>query len=601
MNSSRRHDLKRFRSRAVAVVAALVLTLGPALTALAHPLGNFTVNRYSRIELSPDRVSVRYVVDMAEIPTFQETPLIDLNRDGQIDASERAAYLKTKTEQLRQGLSLQIDGKLAELAVTAQEISFPAGQGGLSTMRMVIDLAAPTRSAGGTHTLVYRDDNYADRLGWKEIIIRGSGVTLSQSSVPATDRSAELTAYPEDMLTSPLDQREAHASFALGSGPLARSTGVGEAGSLVPPVDPTAGAPRANILDRSRDDLAALIATQELSLPVVLLALVAAAGLGALHSLSPGHGKTVVGAYLVGSRGTARHALFLGLTVTLTHTAGVFALGLVTLFASQFILPEQLYPWLSLLSGLFVALIGISLFVTRLRAFFAGRTGMREHVEHAHDAVNGEAAAPGQIQNDIEARPRGLPSATHRQLRPRAYSGRGLPSPPTPLPKAERGAVQPPLLYGERAGVRGAPGHSHAHDHAHDAGHVHTHPGGRAHSHLPVDKNGNVVDTISWRNLLALGISGGLLPCPSALVVLLAAISLHRVAFGLLLIVAFSAGLAGVLTAIGLLLVYAGRQFERVRAPGGLVRLLPAGSALVVTALGMVILFEALGQVGLLR
>jgi len=101
--------------------------------------------------------------------------------------------------------------------------------------------------------------------------------------------------------------------------------------------------------------------------------------------------------------------------------------------------------------------------------------------------------------------------------------------------------------------------------------------------------------------LLALGISGGLLPCPSALVVLLAAISLQRVALGLLLTVAFSAGLAGVLTGIGLLLVYAGRQFERVRAPGGLVRLLPAGSALVVTALGMVILFEALGQVGLLR
>jgi nickel/cobalt exporter len=507
----------------LAMAAALVLTLGPAVSALAHPLGNFTVNRYSRIELWPDHVTVRYVVDMAEIPTFQEMPLIDLNHDGQIDAGERASYLKTKIEQLRQGLSLQIDARPVTLAAAAQDISFPAGQGGLATTRVVVDFAAPIASAAGSRSLAYRDDNYADRLGWKEIIIRGSGVTLAQSSVPATDRSAELTAYPNDMLTSPLDQREAHATFMLA------------AGSAPAPADPTAGAPAANILDRSRDDLAALIATEELSLPVVLLALVAAAGLGALHSLSPGHGKTVVGAYLVGSRGTARHALFLGLTVTLTHTAGVFALGLVTLFASQFILPEQLYPWLSLLSGLFVALIGVSLFVTRLRSFFADRAVALDHADDAH-AHNHEHGGD----------------------------------------------------------------HTHAADHEHAHGDGHTH-GSHSHSHLPVDASGKVIDTISWRNLLALGISGGLLPCPSALVVLLAAISLHRVAFGLLLIVAFSAGLAGVLTAIGLLLVYAGRQFERVRAPGGLVRLLPAGSALVVTALGMVILVEALGQVGLLR
>ena len=615
MNDSGKLPLKHIRTMALAALAALMLALGPAAAALAHPLGNFTINHYSRIELSPEHVTLRYVIDMAEIPTFQESALIDLNHDGQLDANEGAAYLKTKAEQLRQGLSLQVDGQPAALAITAQSITFPAGQGGLPIARMVIDMAAPagTRLAaaptGASHTLDYRDNNYADRLGWREIILRASGVTLAQSSVPSTDRSAELTAYPEDMLTSPLDVREAHATFALGAGAAPSA-----------PVQ-VAGAPAANILDRSRDDLAALIATQELSLPVVLLALVAAAGLGALHSLSPGHGKTVVGAYLVGSRGTARHALFLGLTVTLTHTAGVFALGLVTLFASQFILPEQLYPWLSLLSGLFVALIGMSLFVTRLRSFLAARSAeraagsaartglisLREPTPAIAFAGTGTASAASSISSGgVRAlTPSHFHASGHDLTAAHSHAaGDGL---PTAHSHAAGELVQPhshehPHDDSPVHSHAGEPAHSHSHEQPHSGGTgMHSHAGGRPHSHLPVDAQGNVIATISWRNLLALGISGGLLPCPSALVVLLAAISLHRVAFGLLLIVAFSAGLAGVLTAIGLLLVYAGRQFERVRAPGAIVRLLPAGSALVVTALGVLILIEALTQVGLLR
>lgn len=672
---------KHLRAITLAALAALMFALGPARSALAHPLGNFTVNHYTRIELTPEGITLRYVVDMAEIPTFQESALIDLNHDGRLDPGESAAYLKTKAEQLRQGVSLQVDGQPAALEITSESITFPAGQGGLPTTRMVIDMAAGTRpqaavppagaaGSGGSHALDYRDNNYADRLGWREIILRGTGVTLAHSSVPSTDRSSELTAYPEDMLISPMDVREAHATFAPGAG--------------VAPASPSqiAGAPAANILDRSCDDLAALIATQELSLPVVLLALIAAAGLGALHSLSPGHGKTVVGAYLVGSRGTARHALFLGLTVTLTHTAGVFALGLVTLFASQFILPEQLYPWLSLLSGLFVALIGISLFVTRLRSFLTARAAeraaggamrpgrvslLKPAPALALAAAGAAAAVPARIRGRAQAL---MPSRFHASCKDApALSVHEFNDPPVTHSHAvadvpslahfrESSGHAAPLSHSvadslsstgvpeshdatARHSYAGTDGASSAHDHRHGDGHVHTHPGepahshshvqphsdspvdahpgepahshsnghthmhshagGRPHSHLPVDAQGNVIDTISWRNLLALGISGGLLPCPSALVVLLAAISLHRVAFGLLLIVAFSAGLAGVLTAIGLLLVYAGRQFERVRAPGALIRLLPAGSALVVTALGMLILIEALGQVGLIR
>lgn len=503
-----RDHMRHTKLTLIALLIALIAAMGSVQIGLAHPLGNFTINRYSRIELANEQIRLRYVVDMAEIPTYQEMQLIERNHDGQVDEAERTSYLQQKVPQLRQGLNLQVNGKSVALNLVLQDLSFPPGQGGLPTLRLVSDWSTPFTPTQGPQQLDYRDDNFADRLGWKEIVIRADHVKLIRSSVPATDLSAELTKYPDDMLSSPLNQREAHATFELTAA--SASAPAGDLGPVTP---------RPNVLDRSRDQLAALIATQELSLPIILVSLVVAFGLGALHSLSPGHGKTIVGAYLVGSRGTARHAIFLGLTVTLTHTIGVFALGLVTLFASQFILPEQLYPWLSVISGVLVVLIGMSLFATRLRSFLAHRS---------------------------------------------------------------------------------EPEHAHAHDHHHTQG-AHDHAHAHGHSHLPLDAQGNVIDALSWRNLLALGISGGLLPCPSALVVLLSAIALQRVAFGLVLIVAFSAGLAGVLTGIGLLLVYANHLFARLQAPGQLARLIPVGSALVVTALGIVILAEALVQVGVLR
>jgi ABC-type nickel/cobalt efflux system permease component RcnA len=252
--------------------------------------------------------------------------------------------------------------------------------------------------------------------------------------------------------------------------------------------------------------------------------------LGALHALSPGHGKTVVAAYLVGSRGTARHALFLGATVTATHTAGVYALGLVTLLLSEYVLPERLYPILEVASGLLVVGIGGWLFASRVRDALA----------RSNAPVPALVSVPGH-----------------------SYT-------PT---------------FGSRR-------HDHAHNHGH--GHVqelvHSH-GGSTHSHRPPGADGRPV---TWRSLLALGVSGGLLPCPSALVVLLSAIALHRVAFGLLLIVAFSLGLAGVLVGIGLVVVYAQGVLGRVGVGGGLAtRLLPLASAFLIMVAGLVITVQA--------
>ena len=245
---------------------------------------------------------------------------------------------------------------------------------------------------------------------------------------------------------------------------------------------------------------------------------------GAMHAMSPGHGKTIVGAYLVGSRATPQHALFLGLTATIAHTTGVFALGLVTLFASEYILPEQLYPWLSFLSGLIVVAIGLNLFINRL-----GSVQLLRKLPFGHSHT-------GHHHHDHS--------------------------------------------------------HHHHHDHSHHH-HEHEHSHGD-HSHLPPGADGSPV---TWQSLLALGISGGLLPCPSALVLLLSAIALGHIGFGLVLVLAFSLGLAGVLTGLGLLLVHAKRLFQKLPTQLQLVRVLPAVSALCIALIGLGITTQSLMQI----
>lgn len=270
----------------------------------------------------------------------------------------------------------------------------------------------------------------------------------------------------------------------------------------------------------------------------LLLAIAGAFVWGAMHAMSPGHGKTIVGAYLAGSRATPQHAIFLGLTSTITHTTGVFALGLLTLFASEYILPEQLYPWLSFLSGLMVAAIGLNLFINQLgktrRLKKWGFDSSHTHHHHEHDHSH---------EHDHHH--------THH--------------------------------------------HEHDHSHGHDHHHEHSHS---EHSHLPPGTDGS---PITWRSLLALGISGGLLPCPSALVLLLSSIALGRTGFGLMLVLAFSLGLAGVLTALGLLLVYAKRIFQIFPTQLRFVKILPMVSALCVALIGLGITTQALVQIGLVR
>ena len=427
---------------AVLVVVAAAL-LAPA-AASAHPLGNFTINRFSRVEVSGHQLYVRYVLDMAEIPTFQA---------GHIDARAYARRIARNAE-------LVVDGKAVPLVPLGTALAHPPGAAGLRTTRLEVILAGPTLSR--KVSISYQDNNYKDRIGWKEIVV----------GPKARSTSDELRAYPKNLLQSPLDITSVKTQLAPTGGP------------DVPPAlssGKTLEAP-----DRVADaGFSKLIGRHHLSALVILASLAAAFFWGMAHALSPGHGKTIVAAYLVGRRGTPWHAAALGAIVTATHTIGVFALGLVTLALSAFIVPEQLYPWLNLISGVLVVAIGATVFRSRFR-----------HRGHTHD---------------------------------------------------------------------------HHHHHEHEAP--------------------------SRGSLVAVGITGGLLPCPSALVVLLAAISLHRVAFGMLLIVAFSAGLALSITGIGLVAVYAKRVFKRASFEGRLVRLLPAASALVILAAGLAMTARALPKV----
>lgn len=516
---------------AVMILAAFIFSISFATATLAHPLGNFTVNHFVRLDVGFERIGLRYVVDMAEIPAFQELRAADVDGDGSTSGAELEAYLEQMAGKYVDGLSLSVDGTRIPLKLTTKKLTTPAGAGGLPTLRAECDYEGMTPAAGasGTHRLRFKNINHRERTGWREIVVHSAfGIAVFDSSAYGNGVTDEIKAYPKDVLAAPLDERVAELSFARGEAP------AGTTALLTRDGRPAGG---------SRDRLAELTVAPEVTPAVALLGLLIAMALGALHAFSPGHGKTVVGAYLIGSRGTPRHAAFLGLMVTITHTIGVFALGLVTLFASQYVVPERLFPILSFVSGGIVVVIGLSLFVRRLRAAL-GHAGPA-HASHDH------------LQHDP--------------------------------------------VHDDHAHVHDLPHHEHPHhEHAGDSSvahpHVHSH-GGRAHSHLPPGADGAPV---SWRSLLALGISGGLLPCPSALVVLLSAISLHRVGYGLLLVVAFSLGLAATLTAIGLAFVYAGRfmKLSATASSSRLVRALPAVSAFVIMCVGVVVCYEALAQAG---
>src|SRR5262245_4181842 len=380
------HKLFSWLSAVSLLIASIFLV--PCLST-AHPMGNFSINHFSALEVHARFIRVSYVLDMAEIPTFQE--MQDYELTPQPEHSSVTVYRERKVQELLQGLWLQVSGRTLPLTVHASAIAFPPGAGGLPTLRISAVYEASLAETKGQ--LVYEDRNYPQRAGWKEIVATASDdATLTASSVPADSRSNQLTAYAADLLQAPPQDLRASLSFtafasAQASPPASRSVSVPLVNSRTPE---TAQTPR-NLLTE-------LMTTGQLSAGVIVFSLLVAIGLGAFHALEPGHGKTLVAAYLVGSQGTAWHAILLGLIVTASHTIGVYALGGVALFASHYVLPEQLYPWLVFISGLLIMSIGIVLLIHA----WQGRFGPHDHghlhsPDHHHDHPHDHEQGPAHV------------------------------------------------------------------------------------------------------------------------------------------------------------------------------------------------------------
>ena len=463
------------RSLSVVGIVALVV-LWPAV-ASAHPLGNFTINLYSGIQLTPGQVRIDYVVDMAEIPTFQEMADIDANGDGQTSDAERAAWAGREALRLLPNVSLSIDGRPVSLGVASSSMRFRPGQGGLPILRLETTFAGPIQASGA---LTYRDGNYPGRIGWREITASGQdGVALPKSSVPGGSVSEALLSYPQDLLSDPLHVTRASVAFTPG---------------VSAPAAPAARAAAGARPGVTGGTFASLVS--HTGLPLVALSILLAMAFGAVHALGPGHGKTLMAAYLIGAGGRARHAVAVGGAVAALHTTSVLALGLVVLSAERWFPPERIYPWLGLASGLVALGLGAALLVSRLAAWTNAAHHASEHV-HRHES----------------------------------------------------------------------------HDHAGDPG-------------APV---------LSRRGLTALAVAGGILPSPTALVVLLASIAFHRALFGLVLIAAFSLGLAGALIMVGILALRAREMVSR-RMSSRLAPLLPALSASAIALLGLFLTVRGLTQ-----
>ena len=536
--------MRAIKPLSFASAICLLVFFSMAPSTFAHPMGNFSINHYSKIIPGAHAIEVDYIIDMAEIPTFQqmqESAVVPKAGDPSL-----VPYLQRESEAMKQGLSLLADGKPLILQAVSRQAIFPPGAGGLPTMKMgfVYIATLPGDLKDSPVLLRYRDDNYPDRAGWKEIVaVNGSGATFVSSSVPTTDRSLELTNYPTDMLHSPPQTLE--ASLSIKAAPVGIQAGhkselqAGKGWLATGNIASGSVLLKANSQGTPRSAFTELISSKRTDFLFMAMAALIAAVLGGFHALEPGHGKTLVAAYLVGSHGKARHAVLLGAIVTASHTISVYALGIITLYASQWILPERLYPWLGIGSGLLVAGLGFTLFIRRYLA-----TESHADNGHVHDHAH-----------------------SHRHN-----------------------------WYGAHVDEVGAHSQSDLieNDHDHGKGHDHSH---RSEHEIPP-----ATRELSLSGLFALGITGGIVPCPAALVVLLGALAFHRVAFGLFLIVSFSAGLAAVLISLGLAMVYAGRFMSRFGAQGPLTqRWLPLASSAVITVIGVTLTLQSLVTAGVFR
>jgi nickel/cobalt exporter len=571
---------RRLSRRRLGVLSALVVPLFawgvPA--ANAHPLGNATVNHYDGLQVYPDRIVDSAVEDVAEIPTFQRKRDIDRNGDGLLSLAERATYAGSQCSALSAGVSLQVDGKPITWRVSRSSYAERPGAIGLPAARLECRLES-AKALSGSGELAFDDEWDGQGIGWHEVTAIGTGVSVKNSPFPAASISDELRKYPNDLLSSPLDVRRGTLKVESG--------GTGSTYALAKRL-PVAG-PAVRALNSLATEFNRTVGAKHLTVGVGLLALLLSLALGAGHAFLPGHGKTIMAAYLVGRRGRLRDVVTVGATVTITHTAGVLLLGLAITTTASFA-PTQAEQYLGVISGLIVAGVGLGLLVSALRR--RKRPVLPAALRQAPD-VDG-------VATDLHPSPAAHVHATAVSTdAAHAEAGIVLAKTTHDHPHTGRPHVHAEDQDHPHPHVH-APDHAHATEHDHDHDHaqtsaVHPHRWGRTHSHAPPEGG------FSRGGLVGLGVAGGLVPSPSALLVLLAATALGRTAFGVLLVLGYGVGMAGALSVAGLLLVKLRGRLDRLTASSRLARadrllaVLPVLTALLVLAVGAGLTLRALG------
>lgn len=529
-------------SRARVLVATFLVALttlavvGPAGRAAAHPLGNATVNHYDGLHLYPNRVTDMAIEDIAEIPTVQRKPLIDTNHDGQIASTEAATYAQSQCAALARADAISIGSRRLTWSVVSSSYGERPGAIQLLIGRLSCQLSAKVSLTRPARVAI--SDNWDSAgIGWHEITAVGTDVQLQGSPFPAASISDRLLHYPNNLLSSPIDVR---------SGTIATTPGAGASTYAV-----TQHIPGANFLVRALNHVTngfnSLVGRRHLTVGVGLLALLLAMLLGAGHACLPGHGKSIMAAYLVGRRGRLRDVVAVGATVTITHTAGVLILGALISTTTAFA-PTEAEQDLGIISGLLVAAVGIGLMVSALR-----RRRHEPGVLSGLDLVAAETATADYREPVLVGAGDARPIATHE--------------------------------------------HSHVHSHAGQHSHSPTHIGHHHHEH-PHDHSEKAY---SRSGLIGLGMAGGLVPSPSALLVLLATIALGRTVFGVVLVLGYGLGMALTLCAAGLVLVRmrvrlaamaAGKRLARAE---WLMAAMPIMTALLVVVVGAWLALRAAG------
>ncbi|MEU8076138.1 hypothetical protein AB0B31_11875 [Catellatospora citrea] len=575
------------RTLPVAALVGAALALLPA-PASGHPLGNLSINQSVALTVRPDRVDATTILDVAELPTLQQRGIVDTSGDGVADASELRAHAAAACDAFARDLAVRIDDRPLGWAVDTTAMTLEPGSAGLPTSRITCTLSAPARLDRAA-TLTVHNDHLADHVGWREITAVGVGVDLPGSPMPTHSTTNELRDYPVDLLGSPLDVRDAR----LSARPVTAAASAGEpTDGIAPGTTPDLGAPArpddpaplrwaAWAQQQVLDTVGADRLTPLVGLLAVLLALV----LGAGHALLPGHGKTVMAVYLAGRAGRPRDAVTVGATVTATHTGGVIALGLL-LTAVSGLTGQTVLGWLGLASGTIVITVGLAMMLTNLRRRpTRGHShdtsdrdhGLHGHHVHDHGSHSHDASAHG--SQDHGSQDHGSPDHGSQDHGSHSHDASAYGSPDHGSP--DHGSPDHGSLdhgshgHGADDGgsrLRSAPARGSVGVGSH--GHVHRHGlFGRAHSH-----DGGHAGEDAGRGRLglgAIGVAAGLVPSPSALVVLLGAIALGRTGFGIMLVLAYGLGMAATLTAAGLLLLkvrdrWAGRfdRYRRLRLAG---------------------------------